>query len=68
MKLENILNLSEDYSHHPVAYILIGLPGSGKSTWIRNNQTKDDFVVISSDDEIEKYAKSQSKTYSEVFE
>ncbi len=68
MKLENVLNLPEDYSHHPVAYILIGLPGSGKSTWIRNKQNKNDFVIVSSDDEIDKYAKSQNKTYSEVFD
>jgi len=68
MKLENVLNLPEDYSQHPVAYILIGLPGSGKSTWIRNKQNKNDFVIVSSDDEIDKYAKSQNKTYSEVFD
>lgn len=68
MELENIYNPPEAYSRNPIAYILVGLPGSGKSTWIRNHKTKDDFVVISSDDEIEKYAKSQSKTYSEVFD
>ncbi len=52
----------------PVAYVLVGLPGSGKTTWINNRMNKDDdYVVISSDDEIEKYAKSQGLTYSDVF-
>lgn len=52
----------------PKAYILIGVPGSGKSTWV----AKQPFdwgrtVVASSDAYIERYAKEQGKTYSEVF-
>ena len=53
----------------PVAYILVGLPGVGKSTWI-DNQTFDwdRTVVASTDNYVEKIAQSVGKTYSEVFE
>jgi predicted kinase len=49
-------------------YILIGVPGSGKSTWIHQQPfdwTK--TVVASTDDYVEREAKKQGKTYSEVF-
>jgi len=49
----------------PTIYMLIGVPASGKSTWVE--KYKDDALVISTDDLIEEYAKSQSKTYNEVF-
>jgi predicted kinase len=49
----------------PTIYMLVGVPGSGKTTWIRNN--KHDAVVLSTDDYIEKIAAKQGKTYSEVF-
>lgn len=52
----------------PTAYILVGLPGSGKSTWTNKMASKMDFVVVSSDDIIEKFAKEEGKTYSEVFD
>lgn len=58
-----------DIKKKPVAYILVGLPGSGKSTWMRNLMSSDEeYVVVSSDDEIEKYAKSKGLTYSDVFD
>lgn len=63
MKLSDIQNQTSQ----PEAYVLVGLPGSGKTTWV-NRMIKDaEYVVISSDDEIEKYAKSKGKTYSDVF-
>jgi predicted kinase len=46
-------------------YMLVGVPGSGKTTWIKNN--KHNAVVLSTDDYIEKVAAKQGKTYSEVF-
>lgn len=52
----------------PTIYVLVGLPGSGKSTWIRNKEDAENFVIVSSDDEIDAYAKSVGKTYSEVFD
>lgn len=52
----------------PVAYILVGLPGSGKSTWMRSlMRDGGDYTIVSSDDEIEAYAKSKGLTYSDVF-
>lgn len=52
----------------PNAYILIGIPGSGKSTWIAKQPFDwEKTVIASSDGHIEKYAQSQGKTYSDVF-
>lgn len=49
----------------PTLYMMIGVPGSGKTTWIKNN--KHNAVVLSTDDYIERVAEKQGKTYSEVF-
>jgi predicted kinase len=52
----------------PKCYQLIGVPGSGKSTWISNQDWAVDIPVVSTDNFVEAYAKEQGKTYSEVFE
>ncbi len=49
----------------PILYMLVGVPGSGKTTWIKNN--KHDAVVLSTDNYIERYAMKTGKTYSEMF-
>ena len=70
-------------STKPIIMILVGLPGSGKSTFVNTllegdlDCSKDpyyaaaghvkDYVVLSSDNLIEAYAKSIGKTYNEVF-
>lgn len=51
----------------PKAYITIGIPGSGKTTWINNQEWFKDCEYISTDKFVEEYAFSQNKTYSEVF-
>lgn len=51
----------------PTCYVLVGIPGSGKSTWVSNQKLIKDFVYVSTDHYIEDYAKLQGKTYSEVF-
>jgi predicted kinase len=51
----------------PKCYQLVGVPGSGKSTWIKNQDWAKDIPVVSTDNFVEAYAKEQGKTYSEVF-
>lgn len=46
--------------------VLVGPPGVGKSTFIKNN-LGDNFVRISSDHYIEEVAAKKGKTYTEVF-
>jgi predicted kinase len=52
----------------PKAYILIGLPATGKSTWIKKQTWALGLTVVSTDPFVEDYARTQGKTYSEVFE
>jgi predicted kinase len=49
-------------------YVLVGVPGSGKSTWIKNQIWALGMPVISTDNFVEDYARQQGKTYSEVFD
>ena len=49
-------------------YQLIGIPGSGKTTWVKNQDWANDCVYVSTDIWIEIEAQKQDKTYSEVFE
>jgi predicted kinase len=51
-----------------VAYILVGVPGAGKSTWIKNQTWALGLTIVSTDAFVEDYARAQGKTYSEVFE
>ena len=51
----------------PKCYQLIGVPASGKSTWIKNQDWALGLTVVSTDMWVEIYAKEQGKTYSEVF-
>lgn len=52
--------------------MLVGVPGSGKSTFLRQCQDEFGFVdntaIISSDKYIEQYAQEAGVTYSEIFE
>jgi predicted kinase len=51
----------------PKCYQLIGVPGAGKSTWIKNQEWAKDLPVVSTDNFVEAYAKEVGKTYNEVF-
>jgi predicted kinase len=52
----------------PKAYILVGVAGSGKSTWISKAPVDwNNTVVASTDSYVEQEAKRQGKTYTEVF-
>ena len=52
----------------PHCYQLVGVPGSGKSTWARNQDWALGLTIVSTDAFVEDYARAQGKTYSEVFE
>lgn len=49
-------------------YVLVGVPGAGKSTWIANQEWAKDIPVVSTDRFVEEYAAKQGKTYNEVFD
>jgi predicted kinase len=51
----------------PKCYQLIGVPGSGKTTWFRNQEWTENCYYISTDKHVEAYAEAHGKTYSEVF-
>jgi predicted kinase len=51
----------------PKLYVLIGVPGSGKSTWVKNQDWAKDCAYISTDMHVENQAKLEGKTYNEVF-
>jgi predicted kinase len=51
----------------PTLSMLVGVPSSGKSTWVKSQRFDPDTVIASTDDIIEREAAAQGKTYSEVF-
>jgi predicted kinase len=48
-------------------YQLIGVPGSGKSTWVEDQDWAIPCAKVSTDKWVEIYAKEVGRTYSEVF-
>lgn len=51
----------------PKCYQLVGVPGSGKSTWIANQEWAASCHIISTDYWVEMEAARVGKTYSEIF-
>lgn len=51
----------------PKCYQLIGVPASGKSTWVKSQDWISDCVIVSTDDFVERHAAEVGKTYNEVF-
>jgi len=51
----------------PTLWMLVGVPGAGKSTWIAQQGFDRDTVIISTDRHIDAEAARQGLTYSEVF-
>lgn len=51
----------------PKCYQLIGVPGSGKTTWVNNQTWAMPCAIISTDKWVEIYAQEVGKTYSDVF-
>lgn len=52
----------------PKLYVLVGVPGSGKSTWVNNQEWAKDCAYISTDKFVDEEAKRQGKTYNDVFD
>lgn len=52
----------------PKCYQLVGVPGSGKSTWIKNQDWAKDCAIVSTDMWVELEAERLGKTYSEIFD
>ena len=52
----------------PKCYQLVGVPGSGKTTWIKNQDWTVTCAYISTDKWIEIFAQEIGSTYSQVFE
>lgn len=52
----------------PRCYQLVGVPASGKSTWIESQDWAVLCVHVSTDKWVDLYAKETGKTYSEVFD
>jgi predicted kinase len=51
----------------PKCYQLVGVPASGKSTWVAHQEWADQCAYISTDIHVERYARQEGKTYNEVF-
>jgi predicted kinase len=51
----------------PKCYQLVGVPGSGKSTWVKDQDWMLGLTIVNTDAFVEDYARTQGKTYSEVF-
>lgn len=51
----------------PKCIQLVGVPGSGKTTWIDSLNLRNNFTIISTDIHVENHAKFVGKSYSEVF-
>lgn len=51
----------------PKCYQLIGVPGSGKSTWVSQQDWAGNCVIASTDNHVEARAQQTNSTYSDVF-
>jgi len=52
----------------PKLYMLVGVPGSGKSTWVKNQEWAKDCAIVSTDMWVNMEAERVGKTYSEIFD
>ena len=55
------------YEGSPKLVMLVGLPGSGKTTF-RRHPSLQDFIHLSTDDIVEAHARAQEKSYDDLWE
>jgi calcineurin-like phosphoesterase family protein/predicted kinase len=58
--------MTKEFKMKPTLYVLVGVPGSGKSTWAKKHHSE--AILISTDHYVEKIAAEKNSTYSEVFD
>ena len=51
----------------PKCYQLVGVPGSGKSTWVKAQDWAKDCAIVSTDMWVDMEAERTGKTYSQIF-
>jgi predicted kinase len=51
----------------PKCYQLVGVPGAGKSTWVKNQDWATDCSYVSTDMWVDMEAERQGKTYNDIF-
>lgn len=51
----------------PKLYVLVGVPGAGKSTWVKNQEWAKDCSYVSTDMWVDMEAERTGLTYNEVF-
>lgn len=54
--------------NNPTLLMLIGLPCSGKSTWVKNQKILKDYTIIDTDSYIDTRANDLNLTYNDVFD
>ena len=52
----------------PTVYVLIGLPGAGKSTWVTQQDWASTCAYISTDHYVDRFAARTRQTYNQVFQ
>ena len=62
-----VFNARGEYMNKPILYMLIGIPGSGKSTFVKSLNLSNVFIA-NSDNYIDSIALQSGNTYDEVFD
>ena len=61
------MNLKFNPFQTPTVFVMVGLPYSGKSTYIKKDRILRKLPILDTDSYIENFAKEKNKSYSDVF-